>query len=441
MKRRPKTLQTAVLLAIFLAAVGPVRGGDEFEQSPIEYSASTPDNRVARLQSALQRDETALSSEKGVGYLRSLLRELKISPESQMLVFSKTSLQRDRISPRSPRAIYFNDDVYVGYCRGGDAIEIAAADPNLGAVFYTLDQTSGEQARIERQTHRCLQCHATTESIPIPGFLVRSLFVSPSGLPILSEGSHRVDHATPIADRWGGWYVTGTHGEQTHLGNQVIRDRKAPRPWKNDAGHNVVDLTDRFGAENYLASSSDVVALMIFEHQTHVHNLITQANFAARQAFYYQTGLNKALGEPADHQLESTTRRIAGAGDKLVRGLLLVDEAPIKFPIVGSAAFREEFERAGPRDRRDRSLRDLDLTKRLFKHPCSYLIYSPAFDGLHPAMKSYVARRLREILQGQGGAEFAHLASNDRHAIAEILQETKPDLWAASESLGADDPR
>ncbi len=403
---------------------------DEFEQPPINYSGSTPDNAAARLQGRLERGQS-LGWDAEQGYLPALLRELKISPATQMLVFSKTSLQRDRISPRTPRAIYFSDDVYVGYCVEGETLEVAAADPQLGAVFYTLDQTEGKAPQLERQTHRCLQCHVVTDSTPIPGFLVRSLFTSPSGQPILSEGSHRVDHATPIADRWGGWYVTGTHGAQTHLGNQLIPDRKAPRPWTNDDGHNVVDLTGRSRTENYLTPHSDIVALMVFEHQTHVHNLITQANFAAQQAMYYEAALNKALGEPDSHRLESATRRIASAGDKLVAGLLFADEAPLTHPIAGTSPFAQEFQQSGPRDSQGRSLRELDLTTRLFKYPCSYLIYSPAFDALHPAMKSYVGQRFRDILAGQGGADFAHLSPADRQAIAEILYQTKHDLWSS----------
>ena len=422
------------ICVLVCGAAGDARtatAADEFEQPPIRYSESCPDNVVSRLQAALQRGETQLGWDESQGYLPALLRELKISPATQMLVFSKTSLQRDRISPRTPRAIYFNDDVYVGYCVDGETIEAAVADPALGAVFYTLAQVDGQSPRLERQTHRCLQCHVVSDSTPIPGFLVRSLFTSPSGQPILSEGSHRVDHATPIADRWGGWYVTGTHGEQTHLGNQLVRDRKAPRPWTNEAGHNLVDLSDRLRTENYLTPQSDIVALMVFEHQTHVHNLIAQANFAVRQAMYYEAALNNALGEPEDHRLESTTRRIASAGDKLVAGLLFAGEAPLTHSIVGTSAFTDEFQQAGPRDSQGRSLRDLDLTTRLFKYPCSYLIYSPAFDALHPAMKSYVAKRFRDILAGQGGADFAHLTAADRQAIAEILYQTKHDLWSS----------
>lgn len=405
---------------------------DEFEQPPIEYSHGTPANRVSKFQADLAENKTTLPRDPKVGYLPALLKELSIDADSQMLVFSKTSMQRDRISPRTPRAIYFNDDVYVGYCRGGDVIEIAAADPQLGAVFYTLNQREETSPELTRQTHSCLQCHGATQTDNLPGFLVRSLFVAPSGLPILSEGSHRVDHATPIEQRWGGWYVSGTHGEQSHLGNFLVRDRTAPRPWKNVEGLNVVDLDDRFATNQYPTPHSDIVALLAFEHQTFVHNLITKANFTARQALYYQAGLNRALGKPEDERLDSTTRRIENAGEKLVQGLLMCHEAPLAGPVVGTSGFAERFSQLGPRDSQGRSLRDLDLTTRLLKYPCSYLIYSPAFDGLPPEMKEFVARRLREVLAGEGGADYAHLSAADRTAIAEILRDTKPDLWNAA---------
>lgn len=419
----------AILIICFWGVLTSAAGGaDQYELPPIEYSQSKPDNRVAALQEALQRKEVTLNYEARFGYLRDLLKTLEIPEDTQMLVFSKTSMQRDRISPRNPRAIYFNDDSYIGYCHAGEMIEIAVADPQLGAVFYTLDQTKEDAPVIERQTHRCLQCHGAAQTDDIPGFLVRSLFVGPSGVPILSEGSHRVDHSTPIEDRWGGWYVSGTHGTQSHLGNLIVRDREAKRPWKNEEGLNVTDLSDRFVVRNHLTPHSDIVALMVFEHQAHVHNLITKANYAARQALHYEREFNKALGQPESNRLESTTRRIESAGEDLLAGLLLADEAKLQGPFVGTSTFAAEFARCGPHDQRGRSLRDLDLTHRLFKYPCSFLIYSDAFDELPFEMKSYVIGRMKQVLAGQGDEKFAHLTSEDRQAVTAILNATRPEL-------------
>ena len=409
-----------------LVAASVLLGADWFERPPVEYTVSTPNNRLSKLEAEIGSQAIALRHEAKFGYLRDLLEELEIAEDSQMLVFSKTSLQRERISPRTPRALYFNDDSYVGYCQGGEVIEIAVTDSQLGAVFYTLDQSDAASPKFTRQTHRCLQCHSSPATGEMPGYLVRSLFVGRSGMPLLSEGSHRVDHRTPIEDRWGGWYVSGTHGDQKHLGNLVVRDPNAPRPWTNDEGQNVTDLTDRFSTRKYLTPHSDIVALMVFEHQTHVHNLISQANYAARQALHDEKGLNEALGESPSNRLGSTTRRIEGAGERLLEGLLMVDEAPLTGPLVGVSSFAAEFTSRGPRDDKGRSLRDLDLKGRLFKYPCSYLIYSEAFDNLPAEMTAYLQSRMAEILVGRGGEKFAHLTPHDREAIAAILAATKP---------------
>ena len=172
----PLIFAMTALLASFAA------GADEFEQPPIEYSANTPHNCVSDLQAQLERNSVSLKYEPKQGYLRDLLEKLKIDPASQVLVFSKTSEQRDRISPRTPRAIYFNDDVYVGYCHNGNIIEVSIADPSLGAVFYTVDQKDQAKPAIERQTQRCLQCHGTSQTDNIPGFMMRSLYVDRGGL-------------------------------------------------------------------------------------------------------------------------------------------------------------------------------------------------------------------------------------------------------------------
>lgn len=426
-RRGPHRFRLVLSVGILLTA-GPAVADDPFEQAPIRYSDSTPNNRVSRLQAEIERDGRPLRRDPRFGYLPDLLRRLDVPVESQMLVFSKTSMQRDRITPKTPRALYFNDEVYVGYCHAGDVIEVSAADPQLGAVFYTVDQAAGEDPAMTRQTQSCLQCHVRSGVDGVPGHVVRSLYVDAGGLPILSEGSHLVDHTTPIADRWGGWYVTGTHGAQGHLGNLVIRDRQAARPWRNDEGGNVTALAGRLRAENYLAPHSDIVALMVFEHQAHVQNLLTMAAYTTRQALHYEAEFNRAFGEPEGHRLESVTRRIEGAGDKLVRGLLFVGEARLEAPIAGTSGYAEAFSRRGPRDGRGRSLRDFDLRSRLFKYPCSYLIYTRQFDELPPRMKDYVAKKMSDVLAGRGGEGFEGLSDDDRRAIAEILAETEPDL-------------
>jgi hypothetical protein len=428
------SLATAALVLSALAA----RAVDDNERPPISYSHSTPDNCVSRLQARLDAGDLQWAPEEGFGYLRPLLNALRVPVESQLLVFSKTSLQRDRISPQSPRAIYFNDEVYVGYCRSGDVLEVSAVDPQLGAVFYTLEQQPADRPRLLRQTDNCLLCHSSSRTDGVPGHLVRSLFVDAGGQPMLSEGSHSVDHGTPLEQRWGGWYVTGTHGSQAHLGNLIIQGTHVPRPVDNAPGHNVTQLHDRLAVENYLAPHSDIVALMVLEHQTLVHNRLTKANYSARQALEYEREMNRALGEPASNRLDSTTRRIQGAADDLVEALLLVGEAKLTAPIQGTSGYAAAFASSGPRDPQGRSLRDLDLRRRLFKYPCSYLVYSPAFDALPPVSLDYVWKRLWDVLNDPADVDsFAKLSKADRRAILEILRATRPALptyWAEAGS-------
>ena len=413
-----------------VASLVDCRAIDEFEQPPIEYSKAEPNNAVSQLAERLAENGEVFPYDPQLGYLPALLKALDIPMNSQMLVFSRTSMQRNRISPRTPRALYFNDEVYIGYCHNGDIIELAVVDPKLGTVFYTLDQENQHTSLPTRENQTCLQCHSATQVDQIPGLLARSVFTGPSGIPILSEGSHRVDHTTPLKDRWGGWYVTGTHGEQPHLGNLIVRDTKAQRPFDNAEGHNVEDLSDRFKTADYLTPHSDIVTLMVFEHQIAVHNAMTKANFETRRALHYEAGINEALGKPADNRLESTTRRIKNVGDKLVEALLFSDEPTLTAPIVGSSEYTAEFSLRGPRDAQGRSLRDFDLQTRLFKYPCSYLVYTPTFDTLPAEVRSYVAQKLREILLATNTQDdFAHLSLDDRRAIFEILSETKPELW------------
>jgi hypothetical protein len=425
--RLSKLIQFSTCL--LLAQISVCWGDDQFEQPPIEYSHGAPDNCVSKLQASLDNGEQQLGFKDKLGYLPAVLKALKVPVESQILVFSQTSLQRHRISPRTPRAVYFCDDAYVGFCQAGNVLEVSAVDPQLGAVFYTLDQKNTDKPRFKRQTENCMVCHSSSRTDSVPGFLVRSLFVDRSGQPMLSEGSFTVDYRTPLEQRWGGWYVTGTHGEQTHLGNLSIDGEKVSRPVVNEKGQNVTDLTNRLTVDDYLSPYSDIIALMVLEYQTLVENRITQANFTTRQALYYQASMNRALGEPEEQRLDSVTHRIQSAGNALVEALLMTDETRLTAPIHGTSGFADQFARIGPRDHLGRSLRDFDLTSRMFKYPCSHLVYSKAFAELPPEVRDYVWQRLWTVLTDQSETEkFAHLSNDDRQAIIEIIRETVPNL-------------
>lgn len=422
------------LLAVVLFTKN-VQAQFDFEREPINYNDATPDNAISRLQQKLEEGEQKLQYSPRDGYLPSLLELLGVPVESQGLVFSKTSLQVRRITPRNPRAIYFSDDIYVGHVPGGDLLEISVADPQLGAVFYTLNQRETAKPRLQRQTHQCTQCHVGSMTKRVPGHMVRSVYPAADGRPELKHGSFITTPASPLKERWGGWYVTGTHGRDHHLGNTTIRSSESPSSIDRGRGANVVELSSYIDPSRYLSPHSDLVALMVLEHQTEMHNLITAAHF---QAIHTQTdalAMNRALEREDDYESESTLRRLSNAAEMVVEGLLFAGEYRLKAPVAGTSDFAETFASRGPHDAQGRSLRQFDLQTRMFKYPCSYLIYSEAFQALPVAVKSRVYARLGEILTSEAlddsnadEDKFAHLSPADRLAIREILQGTLDDL-------------
>lgn len=429
----PRIAGRSVLPALLLCSAA--WGQDRFDAAPIAYSTATPNNSVSALQTAMAEGTSKLDRDPQFGYLKALLDALKIPVESQVLVFSKTSLQQRYIAPTSPRALYFNDDTYVGTVPQGDLIEISTADAGLGAVFYALPQAPADNAAIVREREECLQCHSGSLTNGYPGHLFRSVYPDAQGYPILKAGSHRTTQDSPFKQRWGGWYVTGTHGALRHMGNAIAMPTEQDAALDLEAGANRVELDARVPRENYLTAHSDIVALMVLIHQVQVHNLITQAGFDTRLALWDQAVMDEMLKTPNSPPSDSTRRRIARAGDKLIDGLLFVGEATFDASIAGTSGFTEAFSARGPRDSQGRSLRDFDLQHRLFAYPLSYLIYSQQFDGLPEEMKIYVYRRLWDILTGvDKSARYDHLSTAQRDAIRRILCETKAGLplyWKA----------
>ncbi|HUY31939.1 MAG TPA: hypothetical protein VMV69_04100 [Pirellulales bacterium] len=421
----------AAWLTLAIASLGSARARAElpFESAPIHYLTFPLDDPVARLNAKLERGEVTLNYDEARGYLPAVLEQLHVPVSSQVLVFSKTSFQRTKISRRAPRAVYFNDETYVGFVQHGDVVELSTTDPRQGAVFYTLGQRKVDKPLFARQTHDCLQCHASSKTQEVPGHLVRSVYPDLSGMPVFNAGTFTTSHESPLKERWGGWFVSGRHGAQVHMGNVVVTDRRRPERLDTVVGANVTDLSSLVDTLPYLTGHSDIVALMVLEHQTKAHNLITAANYHARLALEYEKGLSQALGKTDDALSQSTQRRIQGSADKLLRYLLFVDEAPLEGKIEGTSGFAEEFAARGPRDRHGRSLRDFDLDRRLFKYPCSYEIYSECFDALPDVVRIYLDRRLYDVLTGHDASpDFTRLAAAERQAILEILRDTKPGL-------------
>jgi hypothetical protein len=402
---------------------GPLRYDREYPTIP--YSTGERTDPVARLIARIERGEAKLEYRAPRGYLDSLLAALNIDPSSQTLVYSQTSLQGRLIGPSTPRAIYFNDDVYVAWVQHAP-LEIAAQDPNLGPVFYLLDQDQGAPPHFTGQLTKCLSCHDSysLSGGGVPRYIVGSGYTGITGMLVSHEGWILVTDETPLKSRWGGWYVTGHHGDQRHLGNMKI---KSLHDFDDLDAHRIgnIDTLDAlFDTKPYLTNESDIVALLVLQHQTEMQNRITRLSYDARTAL---AAVAAGRSKP-----DEVAKRMAEPLQDLLKGMLFVDAAQFTAPISGDPKFVAQFASRAVRDPQGRSLRDFDLTRRLFRYPLSYLIYSAAFDALPNEAKTAFYRQLDGMLRGAGqSAELADLSAEDRNAILEILRATKPDFVQA----------
>jgi hypothetical protein len=246
--------------------------------------------------------------------------------------------------------------------------------------------------------------------------VTRSVFIAPDGLPLAQFGSYDPDDRTLFRQRWGGWYVTGTHGSMRHMGNAIVTNVEKREAMISDSTLNRTSLDGLFDARGYLSAHSDIAALMVFQHQAHMTNLITRVGWDARLAQY-------------DHRLDLAGGPLRDAVNELVDYLLFVGEEPLTAAIKGTSGFAEKFAAQGPADSRGRSLRQLDLEHRLLRYPCSYMVYSAAFGALPVDLRRAIYGRMWDVLSGrETSPKYARLSGLDRRAVVEILRETLPDL-------------
>ncbi len=421
-------LYVVAMGAACVLSLSPANGQiASFEQPPIDYLNAPVHDAVARLSEQLTAGAKQLRFDDEHGYLPSVLEALDVPVSSQTLVFSKTSLQLHRISPRRPRALYFNDDVYVGWCQNGDVLELAATDSQQGAIFYTLAQEANEPPRFVRDRGQCLTCHASSRTQDVPGYLVRSVVVDAIGNPLLGSGTHTTDNTTPFDKRFGGWYVTGKHGAMRHQGNVFSLDRYSTENVDVETGANCTDLSKFVRTDAYLTGDSDLVALMVLEHQSQMHNAIAAANYETRMALAQSFQMNELLDRPQDFVSEIAQRRIVSATERLVDRLLMKNDLEFDSPVQGTTLFAAEFAARGPHDQQHRSLRQLDLESRLFRYPCSYLIHSDAFAALPDEVRLPTLALLRERLQSnESSLGFRHLTPTVKADLLQILEATLP---------------
>ncbi len=413
MRHAVKSFSPAVLISALLTGVaGLAELGDTLAPKPdhpaIQYFTGPANDPVSVLNRKLQSGQEHLKFEGPQGYLRSVLTALNVPIESQVAVFSKTSLQADLIELRNPRTIFFNDSVVVAWMHGG-FIELASQDPQRGVIFHVLLQQPVQQPQFQRRND-CLRCHQSDASLGVAGMMIRSTSTGSDGELRLIDGASLIDHRSSMEDRWGGWYVTGSVGSNRHLGNAVVTDPNHPKSMVTASTLNLASLKEKINTQNYLSPYSDVAALMVFDHQMHMDNLITRVGWEIREAQYDGRDLAPLLRDTAR---------------ELVDYLLFIDEAPLNDAIRGTSGFTEKFAAQGPHDSQGRSLRELDLRSRLMRYPCSYMIYSQAFDALPAEAKDAVYKRMWEVLStSEQGKKYARLTLADRRAVVEILRET-----------------
>ncbi len=372
-------------------------------------------DRFTELKGRLEAGVVTLDPSGELPYLLSLLKELEIPVSSQLLVFSTTSLQLRFISPQNPRAIYFNEDIYVGYIPGG-RMEIVSLDPEVGGIYYIFDIPKGMEAPVVDRADRCMNCHADEDTNYVPGIAIKSVIPGLRGGSLNAFRQKVTGHGIPFEERFGGWHVTGDHAIGKHMGN-LLGEMNAGTIRTEELKPGAA-----FDFSKYPVPTSDILAHLLFEHQAGFVNRFVEASYRTRTYLHEDTGLLSA-----EH-----TQELNGLARELTKYLLFADEVALPGAgVTGDSAYVEEFLANRREASNGMSLKDLDLKKRIFKYRCSYMIYSPVFAGMPGELKKKVYRGLQQALNTEEPIpEFGHLAPSEKLAIRGILRETLKDLPA-----------
>ena len=426
----PSLLRILLVVGLMgpLATRASAQQVEPFEEPPINYSATPTNDRATAISAKFQSRAMEIRSMPAKKRLQWLLAELGVPVESQIFVFSKTSLQRDLINPEAPRVLYFSDEAYIGWSPTG-AFEVAVFDAKLGATFYVFEPHATKEEPLLARSGDCLLCHSRHEHTP--SLRTRSVFPDANGEPLSGSGSSNIAPSTPLAERWGGWYVTGTKAPFEHRGNltgKKIDDFEGPAAQPT---RNLLSLEGVVDTRRYLLKTSDVVPLLMHDHQVHVHNVLSTANQDARIALHRWPAMREILGLPKDAPPQGSCLVVFDSqAEKVLDALLCRDEAA--WPaggIQGDGVFAPAYAKTRKPDAKGRSLRDLDLQTRLFRYRCSPLIYSESFATLPKELHDIILLRLSSGLRAfPPSPSFGHLPDDERAAIHEILSATLPNL-------------
>ena len=428
----PSLLRILLVVGLMgpLATRASAQQVEPFEEPPINYSATPTNDRATAISAKFQSRAMEIRSMPAKKRLQWLLAELGVPVESQIFVFSKTSLQRELINPEAPRVLYFSDEAYIGWSPTG-AFEVAVFDAKLGATFYVFEPHATKEEPLLARSGDCLLCHSRHEHTP--SLRTRSVFPDANGEPLSGSGSSNIAPSTPLAERWGGWYVTGTKAPFEHRGNltgKKIDDFEGPAAQPT---RNLLSLEGVVDTRRYLLKTSDVVPLLMHDHQVHVHNVLSKANQDARIALHRWPAMREILGLPKNAPPQGSCLVVFDSqAEKVLDALLCRDEAA--WPaggIQGDGVFAPAYAKTRKPDAKGRSLRDLDLQTRLFRYRCSPLIYSESFATLPKELHDIILLRLSSGLRAfPPSPSFGHLPDDERAAIHEILSATLPNLPA-----------
>lgn len=400
---RPLSLLLALVLGV---PTGMAVTHQDWDQPPHRYFERTPTDRFSRWKTRFEAGEVPLDRSSERAFLLGLLDALRIPVSSQLWVYSTTSLQLSRIGPSSPRAIYFTDDLSVGFIPGG-RIEILALDPDLGGVFYIFDIPRPGGPVVVERANRCMNCHAGEDTGFVPGWSVRSVVPAVGGGSLDAFRGGRTGHDIPLAERFGGWHVTGADGFTNHWGNRlgsmeggvVVPSPLPPR--------------SRFEPGRYATDTSDLVAHLVFEHQAGFVNRAVEAQYRVRTHLYTDVG-----GLTDAHRAEVDAQALG-----LVRYLLFADEVPWPSGLrLGESPYCKAFEAAGTVPALGR-LRELDLERRLFRLQCSFMVGTPVFTGLMEPLRASVMRELASALDpSREHPASRHLPASEKSEIRLVLE-------------------
>ncbi len=407
-----------ILLFLFATGASSLVAADyaDLKAEPHLYWERKPQDPFSKLVEQLEAGSKRLETGDDMTVLTSLLKALEVPVSSQMLVYSATSLQAGRITPSNPRALYFNENTYVGYVPGG-RIEILSLDPDLGAIFYIFDVPRSTGVPVAERSNRCMNCHSGDRMQFVPGLAVESVISSNTGATLDGFRRGQFGHGVPLSERFGGWYLTGADGFKKHYGNIV--GTLSPRGLQKDY-HAPGEL---FDWKRYPLATSDILPQLLHEHQAGFVNRVILGTYRTR---YLE---HQSKGQLTAEQQKQINQDAA----MIVRYALFADETPLPSGgIKGDEAFKNDFRQTRVALSNGASLKDFDLKTRMFRYRCSYMIYTPLWDGMPAPLKKQVYAYLGAALsEARPVAEFGYLPLQEKRAIRAILRETKPDLGAS----------